>query len=51
MSLLTILGRRGWCTAGGHSAPHGPGEPGAARDGSLSRSPASPGVSERRQGT
>jgi len=50
MSLLTFLGRRWWCTAGGHSAMHGPGEPGAASGGSLSRSPAPPGGSERRPG-
>jgi hypothetical protein len=51
MSSLAFLGRRVWRTAGGHSAMHGPGEPGAARGGSLSRSPAPPGVSERRPGT
>ena len=51
MSVLTFLGRRWRCTAGGHSALRGPGEPGAVSGDSLSRSPASPGVSERRPGT
>jgi hypothetical protein len=50
MSLLTFLGCRRRCTTEGHSALHGPGEAGAAGDGSLSRSPAPPGGSERRPG-
>jgi len=52
MSLLTFMARRCRCEAGGHSAVvHGPGEHRAGIGASLSRSTASPGVSERRPGT
>ena len=46
-NFLTPVGRRGCPTAGGHSALHGPGEPGGSRGDTLSRSPAPPGGSER----